>query len=51
MNPKYVTDGCRQDAYYLMLYCDSLYCRVNTFEHFEDGLCPVCKVHGIEARR
>ena len=22
------------------LYCDNMRCRVNTFEHGEDGLCP-----------
>ena len=41
-----------------MLYCDSAWCRVNTFErgdgwddvHGRDGLCPGCRSEGEEPR-
>ncbi len=34
------------DAFFLMLYCDSSLCLVNTFEHGPWGICPGCGTHG-----
>jgi hypothetical protein len=42
------TPGCDESARYLMLYCDNIRCRVNTFEHGSNGRCPGCNRVGEE---
>lgn len=32
---------------FTMLYCDTASCRVNEFEHGDDGECPACGFPGL----